>query len=229
MHDVLLIAVIAGLLAVDDRAGWQSLLSEPVFSALLVGLVFGHLGAALRCGVALQLVWLSIGAARGSRRPNVVAGGVVGAGAVCLSLHKTGDPREPLVIAAGVLCGLLAGEAGQWISARTGILRERWVERFRLSENVNVSSRNLTLYTVGSAAYVAVTEAAFAAIALVVSLRLAEVVIDRAGSSAPGITAWLWALPAFAAATIAHAFATRALGRVALLGLLIAVVAAWLL
>src|SRR5712675_1303985 len=109
MHDLLLIAVIAAVLAVDDRAGWQSLAGEPVFSSLLVGLVFGHVGAALRCGVALQVVWLSIGAARGSRRPHAVVGGVVGAGAACLSLHKTGDPREPLVIAAAVFCGLLSG------------------------------------------------------------------------------------------------------------------------
>jgi mannose/fructose/N-acetylgalactosamine-specific phosphotransferase system component IIC len=229
MHDVLLIAIIAGLLALDDRAGWRSLLGEPVFSSLLVGIVFGHVGAALRCGVTLQLVWLSIGAARGSRRPNVVLGGVVGAGTACLCLHKTGDPREPLVIAAAVFCGLLAGEAGQWASTRLGTYRERWLERFRISDAPNVTSRNLTVFTIGSAAYVAIVDAALAGVALVISLRLAEVIIDRAGASASGIAGWLWALPALAVATVAHAFATRALGRVALLGVLIAVVAAWLL
>ena len=72
MHDLLVIAIIAAVLALDDRAGWTSLAAEPVFSCLIVGLVFGHVGAALRCGVALQCVWLSIGAARGSRRPHAL-------------------------------------------------------------------------------------------------------------------------------------------------------------
>jgi hypothetical protein len=229
MHDLVVIAIIAGLLALDDRAGWQSLAGEPVFSALIVGLAFGHMGVALRCGVALQLVWLSIGAARGSRRPHAVVGGVVGAGAACLSMHRTGDPREPLVVAGAVLCGLLAGEAGQWVSARAGTAREKWLEKFQLPQDANVASRNLALYTIGSAAYVAVADGLFAGIAVAAALPLTELIIDRAGVGAAGVSAWLAALPAIAVATIAHAFATRTLGRMAAVGLLVAVVAAWLL
>jgi mannose/fructose/N-acetylgalactosamine-specific phosphotransferase system component IIC len=229
MHDLLLIAIITALLALDDRAGWQSLAGEPVFSSLFVGLAFGHVGAALRCGVALQAVWLSIGAARGSRRPNVLVGGVVGAGATCLSLHKTGDPREPLVIAAAVFCGLVAGEAAQWAEARAGVAREKWLERFRLPQDANVASRNLALYTIGSAAYIALVSALVSAVALMLSLPLADLIIDRAGEAASGLSAWAGALPAFAVATIAHAFTTRALGRTAALGFLLAVVVAWLL
>jgi mannose/fructose/N-acetylgalactosamine-specific phosphotransferase system component IIC len=229
MHDLLLIAIIAALLALDDRAGWQSLAGEPVFSSLLVGLAFGHVGAALRCGVALQAVWLSIGAARGSRRPNVLVGGIVGAGATCLSLHKTGDPREPLVIAAAVFCGLLAGEAAQWAESRAGVAREKWLERFRLPADANVASRNLVLYMTGSALFVALVNGVLAGVALAGSLPLTEFIIDRAGEAASGLAAWAGALPAFAVATIAHAFTTRALGRTASLGFLLAVVVAWLL
>jgi mannose/fructose/N-acetylgalactosamine-specific phosphotransferase system component IIC len=229
MHDLVIIAIVAGLLALDDRAGWQSLLGEPVFSALIIGLVFGHVGAALRCGVVLQLVWLSIGAARGSRRPNAVAGGVVGAGAACLSLHRTGDPREPLVIAAAVLCGLLAGEAGQWVGARAGVARERWLERFKLPAEPLVASRNLTLHVIGSAAYIALTEALFAALAVALSIPLVEAVIDRGGVIASGLGLWFAALPALALATIAHAFATRALRRMTAVGLALVVVATWLI
>jgi mannose/fructose/N-acetylgalactosamine-specific phosphotransferase system component IIC len=229
MHDFLLIAIIAGLLALDDRAGWQSLAGEPVFCALLVGLCFGHVGAALRCGVTLQLVWLSIGAARGSRRPHVVAGGVVGAGAACLSLTRTGDPREPLVIAAAVLCGLLAGEAGQWASTRAGTGREKWLENFKLPAEANVASRNLTVYVVGSAAYVALVDAVLVAVMLALALPLTELIIDRGGAAAVGASVWLSALPAIALATIAHAFATRAMGRLAAVGFFLAVVVSWLL
>jgi len=135
MHDVLLIAIIAGLLSLDDRAGWQSLLGEPVFSSLLVGLATGHVAVALRCGVALQFAWLSVGAARGSRRPHVVAGGVVGAGAACLALGRTGDPRELYVIATAVFTGLLAGEAGAFVSRVAGEGRERWLASFDCRRN----------------------------------------------------------------------------------------------
>ncbi len=229
MHDLLLIAIIAALLAVDDRAGWTSLAGEPVFSALVVGLVFGHVGAALRCGVALQCVWLSIGAARGSRRPNALVGGVVGAGAACLSLHKSGDPREPLVVAAAVFCGLLVGEAAQWCEARAGTVRERWLERFRIPADPRVASRNLVLYSTGSALFTAVVSGALAALALFLALKLADLIIDRAGGAASSLSLWASALPAIAVATVAHAFATRALGRVAALGFLLAVVLSWLL
>jgi mannose/fructose/N-acetylgalactosamine-specific phosphotransferase system component IIC len=229
MHDLLAIAIIAAVLALDDRAGWQSLAGEPVFSALIAGLVFGHVGAALRCGVVLQCVWLSIGAARGSRRPNVVVGGVVGATTACLSLHRSGDPREPLVIAVAVFCGLLAGEAAQWAGTRAETAREKWLEGFRLPADANVASRNLALYTMGSALYTALVSALLSAVALVFSLSLADLVIDRAGPAAGGLTAWAAALPAIAMATVAHAFTTRSLGRMAALGFLLAVVVAWLL
>jgi mannose/fructose/N-acetylgalactosamine-specific phosphotransferase system component IIC len=229
MHDYLLIAIIAGWLALDDRAGWQSLAGEPVFSALIVGLVFGGVGPALRCGVVLQLAWMSIGAARGSRRPNVVVGGVVGAGAACLSLSKSGDPREPLVIATAVLCGLIAGEAGQWVSMRAGIARERWLEKFQLPQDPMVASRNLTLRVVGSAAYVALVDAVFAFAAILLALPLTEMALDRAGAATTLATVWLAALPALAIATIVHAFATRALARLVAVGFLLAMVVAWLL
>jgi mannose/fructose/N-acetylgalactosamine-specific phosphotransferase system component IIC len=229
MHDLLLIAIIAAILALDDRAGWQSLAGEPVFSSLIVGLAFGHVGAALRCGVALQCVWLSIGAARGSRRPHAVVGGVVGAAATCLSLHRSGDPREPLVIGAAVLCGLLAGEAAQWLDGRAGIVRERWLERFRLPSDANVAARNLILYSAGSMLYVAIVDGVLAAVMLRGSLSLADLIIDRAGQAAAGVSAWAAALPAIAVATVAHAFATKALGRMAALGFVLAVVVAWLL
>jgi len=229
MHDLVVIAIIAGLLALDDRAGWQSLAGEPVFSSLIVGLALGHAGVALRCGVVLQLVWLSIGAARGSRRPNAVVGGVVGAAAACLSMHRTGDPREPLVVAGAVLCGLLAGEGAQWLNTRAGTARERWLEKFELPKDPGVASRNLTVYVIGSALYVALVDALVAVVAVAASVAVVELIIDRAGDGAAGVVAWLTVLPAIAVATVAHAFALRTLRRVAALGCLIAVVMAWLL
>jgi hypothetical protein len=229
MHDVLVIALIAGLLALDERAGWQSLLGEPVFSSLIVGLATGQLPVALRCGVVLQLVWLSIGAARGSRRPDVVAGGVVGAAAACLVMGRTGDPRETYVIAVAVFCGLAAGEAGAWVNRVAGEGRERWLAGFRLPADPAVASRNLVLYSAGSALYVAVVSAAFVALALPLSVLITEAVTGKVPGAAAGAGAWLASLPGIAVTTVALAFVGRTLGRFAVLGLLLVAVVSWLL
>ncbi len=227
MHDLVIIAIIAGVLALDDRAGWQSLVAEPVFSGTLVGMVTGHTGAGMAIGVVLQLVWLSIGAARGSQRPNVVVGGVVGAGVLCLGMQKGSDHVQ--LTACAVFLGLLAGEAGSWISARAGRWRERWLEGFRLPADPQKASRDLIVYTTGSALYVGLVDALVVLAALPLASRAAELMMDRAGPVAAGISLWSLALPGLALAVIAHAFATRNLVRFLLLGFSLEVILTWLL
>jgi mannose/fructose/N-acetylgalactosamine-specific phosphotransferase system component IIC len=227
MHDLLLIAGVAGLLTLDDRAGWQSLLGEPVFTGPLVGLLTGQPAAGFSVGVVLQLVWFSIGAARGSRRPDVVAGGVVGAAVMCLGAQRTADYVS--VAPGAVMCGLLAGEAGRWIADAAGRWRERWLEGFRLPADAGAASRNLTLYTVGSALYVAMIEGLAVLVMLPVALRVSALVLGRAGAGAAGLSAWAAVLPALAVAAIVHGFATRSLFRFVLVGFVIQVVLAWLL
>ncbi len=229
MHDVLFIALIAGFLAIDERAGWQSLLGEPVFSALIVGVVTRQVHAAAITGVALQFIWFSIGAARGTRRPNIVVGGAVGSGAACVVLKQTGDPRVAFVVATGVFCGLLAAEAGVVIAGAAGELRGRWLARFQLPESPEEASRNLTLVVVGSALFVALVDAVSVLVMLPVAVGLTDTLTEKIPGIADGARLWLAVAPALAIATVLRAFGSRTLGRYALLGLLVAVGAAWLL
>ena len=227
MHDVVMIAIVAGLLAMDERAGWQSLLSEPVFAGPLVGAITGHIGLGVTAGVTLQLVWLSIGAARGSRRPNVVVGGVVGAGVMCLGAARTQD--YVLFTPYWILCGLLAGEAGRWLADTAGRWRERWLEGFRLPATAAAASRNLALYTIGSALFVGLVDALAVLAMLPLALQLSEVLLDLVGDAQVGLWMWSIALPGIAVAAIVHAFSARSLVRFMLVGVLLAVVAAWLI
>jgi mannose/fructose/N-acetylgalactosamine-specific phosphotransferase system component IIC len=229
MHDVWLIALIGGLLAIDERAGWQSLLGEPVFSALIVGVVTHQVHAAAIAGVALQFIWLSIGAARGTRRPNVVVGGLVGSGAACIVLKQTGDPRVAFVVATGVFCGLLAAEAGVVIAGAAGELRGRWLARFRLPDSPEAASRNLTLVVVGSVLFVALVDAISVLGLLPIAVGLTDTLTEKMPGIADGARLWLAVAPALAIATVARAFGSRTLGRYALLGLLVAGAAVWLL
>ncbi|HEX5133108.1 MAG TPA: hypothetical protein VFX92_11570 [Candidatus Krumholzibacteria bacterium] len=229
INDILLIAFIAGILALDDRAGWQSLLGEPVFTALIIGRLTHQMHAAMLAGVALQLVWLSIGSARGTRRPNTVVGGVVGIASTCLVLMTTGDTRVSFVVAAGVFCGLLAGEAGAVVTRVAGEYRERWLVGFRIPDTPEAASRNLAVYVGVSALAVVVVNAVAVLVMLPVATGLADWLTGRLGAVETGAGLWVAALPAFALATIAAAFGNRVAGRYAALGILAALGAVWLL
>ena len=89
MSPFLLLSLVAGALAVDERAGWQSLLGQPIFSALLVGVITGQMYVALATGLVLELIWLSIMPMRGVKHPNRVTGGIVGGrhGGAHLPIH----------------------------------------------------------------------------------------------------------------------------------------------
>ena len=233
MPDVVLIALIAGLLAIDDRAGWQSLLGEPVFSSLMIGALHGTVGPALTCGVVLQLAWLSIGAARGTRRPNTVVGGVVGAGATSLVLAQTGDPRETLVVASGVLMGLLAAEVGAVIARAGGVLRERWLGSFRLPEmppaRYLAASRKLAFTVVGAALFVGVVDFVATLLMLPAATTMARMLTVRLGAAAAtGAVWWLACVSAIGVASIARAFGTRVLVRYLVLGAAAVLVLGWL-
>lgn len=233
MSDLLLIALIAGLLAIDDRAGWQSLLGEPIFSALIIGALLGTIQPALMCGVVLQLAWLSIGAARGTRRPNTVVGGVVGAGAVSLVLSRTGDPRETVVVAAGVFMGLLAAEAGTVATRFAGELRERRLGNFRLPDmppkSYETASRNLAFTMLGSALFVGLVDFVTTLALLPVAVALTELIGARLGDGAAvGAGWWLICVSAIGVAAVVRAFSTRILVRFLALGAIAVVVGAWL-
>ena len=233
MPDVLLIALIAGWLAVDDRAGWQSLLGEPIFSSLIIGALLGTVRPALEVGLVLQLAWLSIGAARGTRRPNTVVGGVVGAGSASLALLHSGDPHASVVIAAGVLMGLVAAELGAGAGRVTGSLRERWLGNFRLPDippqPYAAASRKLAITVVGSVLFVGVVDFVVTLALLPLAVRVVNLLSTRLGTGAAvGATWWLACVAAIGVAAIVRAFSTRVLVRFLLVGVATVLVVGWL-
>jgi hypothetical protein len=186
----------------------------------------------LTCGVVLQLAWLSIGAARGTRRPNTVVGGVVGAGATSLVLAQTGGPRETLVVASGVLMGLMAAEVAAVIARAGGVLRERWLGRFRLPEvppaPYLVASRNLAFTVVGAALFVGLVDFVATLALLPVATKLTRMLGVRFGAdAATGAAWWLACVSAIGIAAIARAFGTRALVRYLVLGAAVVLVLGW--
>jgi len=204
LDEIILLAVLGGLLAVDEKVGWQSLLAQPVMSSAVVGLLFGEFGTAVSVGVVLELVWLSILPMRGVRKPDAVVGSIVGAGTACLLIKHTGDPRFVLVVSLGCLVGLVAGEVAGSLGRRLHRIRETMLARFQIPDGGDaVLSRRLALYFFSSVGFVFLAGAVQVATMLPFSALLTEALSGAAGEAfADGSQAWVEVIPALGAGAI---------------------------
>jgi mannose/fructose/N-acetylgalactosamine-specific phosphotransferase system component IIC len=203
LEEIALLSLLAGLLAVDERAGWQALAAHPVVSSAFVGLIFGDFGTAVSVGVVLELVWLSVLPMRGARRPDAVAGAVIGAGTACLLARHTGDPRFVFVVALATVFGLLTGELAGSIGRRIHRVRERKLGRFAPPPDGRSLRRRLSAYLIYSVAFIFGAEVLLVAIMLPLSLQLAEWLTAISGSSvATGARWWLDVIPVLGAGAL---------------------------
>lgn len=209
MNPFILLALTGGVLAVDERAGWQSLLSEPVFTGLLVGLLTGQMEMGLSVGLGLQLVWLSIVPLRGTKRPDQVSGGVVGAGTAAL-LAGAAEPRHlAVIVPVAVLTGLLAGEAAARLSPALyrGLDRALCGAGAPGTENPRRSGGSLRWLHAASLAYILLAHAALVFVLLRAGHFAAMQLTTHLGDAIRQTSAyWQALLPAFGAAAMVRIF-----------------------
>ncbi|MFQ5511756.1 MAG: PTS sugar transporter subunit IIC [Candidatus Krumholzibacteriia bacterium] len=231
MNTLILLSLIAGVLAIDDRAGWQSLLAQPVFAALLVGFVTGEVRTAVAVGLILELIWLSILPMRGLRRPDQIAGAVVGAGTAALLMKLTADPRVYFISATGILVGLFAGELGARVSAPLFALLNRRLGRVEFSPEAGFArtARKLLVLQAGSTLYLFVVEAVVVFILLGAGYHGAERLTRYVGGAlVAGAASWDRLLPALGAASLIHVYWHRHLKRVIILCAVMVILVLWL-
>lgn len=198
-----MLSALGGLLALDEKVGWQSQIAQPVISSAVVGAIFGDFATAVSVGLALELVWLSILPMRGMRRPDAVAGAIVGAGSACLVARHTGDPRFLLIVALGALLGLVAGEVSGSFGRRIYRARDSRLGRFEPHEDPRVLERRLGLYFFYSVCFVFAAEAVPIALLLPVSALLTEWVSGGVGDSfATGANWWVSVIPTLGAGAL---------------------------
>jgi mannose/fructose/N-acetylgalactosamine-specific phosphotransferase system component IIC len=229
-RDFVTLVVLAGVLAIDDRAGWQGLFSQPLFASLIVGLVVGRLEAAMAVGLAMELVWLAILPMRGARRPDGVAGAIVGAGTASMLLQHTGDPRVVFVASACAFAGLCVGEAVGVAGRVMGRFRARHLAGFAPTSDMSVRAvtRRLWSYQLGSLSYIFFFEVVVVALALPMSYKAVEVFTAYAGEPiAAGSSWWLAMLPAFGAAAVLQHYWHRHSNRFLVLAGVVALVVLW--
>lgn len=133
LPELLCIAVLGGILAVDRVAGWSFMLSQPLVGACLVGALIRPgpewelwaLRVPIAVGAILQLL-LTNASLPAAQRPHDTAGaGVIGSAVALLGLARL-HPVLPisaaglLWVVVGVAAGLLAAVAGGWFARLSG-------------------------------------------------------------------------------------------------------------
>jgi mannose/fructose/N-acetylgalactosamine-specific phosphotransferase system component IIC len=231
MSTFLLMSCIAGVIAVDQKAGWQGLLAQPLFAAALVGAATGELEAALGVGLILELVWLYHLPVRGTRGPDTVAGAVTGAGTTVLLLHLTADPRQEFLIAVGVVVGLAAGEGGARVGRPFYALQRRMLSRvgFAPETKRNVMARRLSHLHIASVGYIFLVESVLVFAFLNASYLIAEFFTRHAGDAlAAGATFAARATLPVGAASVIFLYWQPRVRRAVVLGAFLAVLVLWL-
>jgi len=209
MSHYLILGLLGGILALDDRTGWQSLLSQPVFAASLVGYLFGEVAIGLSVGLFLELIWLAILPMRGSRRPDQVCGAITGAASACYAVQGGGDPRFAFIIAMGVLIGLVSGELSARVSLPLMSLREQRLGRIIQMSGDNRWQPATSLFWVHAfaMAYIFVVEVVLVLVFLFLGSTLSIWISSYAGSLITGaFEQWGLLLPAFGIASLIHVY-----------------------
>lgn len=234
IDEIILLSVLGGVLAVDDRAGWQSLLSQPLFASAVVGLLLGEVWVALKIGVVLELIWLSVMPMRATRRPDGITGAIVGAGTACLLLKHTGDPdagaRYLFVASIGVLFGLITGEMTGWVGRWAYGVRERRLGGFIMRGRGNEAklTSRLSLCSFYSSGFYFLVQAVLIFVLVPVAATLAELItaVDSKGALAGG-GRWMELAQAVGAASLIHLYWQKNVNRYLVLSAGIVLVLLW--
>ena len=195
--DYLVIAVVAGLAAVERKGFLQAMLARPVALAPITGLALGDLTGGLLLGPPLELLWLGAVNMGASLPPNEALGTVAIASGAVLAGQVLGTGVTPAIAALAIA---LVG-----VMATVGRSTDRAIEEW----NVRLASRAETLLERGSLAAAVRTNLYGLLLPFAVSALLAP--------AAAALAAWVipWVLRGFPAADVPLGYGWVALTGVA--------------
>jgi len=136
--DLAVISLWGGLVALDTTAAFQVLISHPLVSGAVIGLLLGNFPMGFAIGVILELIWLSefpVGAAPFSEG-NI--GAAVAAAVGIISAGRTGRPEISLSLAllVGVLISMIGGHLVVLLRKINGRLYENILDNKKLTINM---------------------------------------------------------------------------------------------
>ena len=219
--------VLGGVAALDATPVAQTLLSQPLVTSTLLGLLWGDWATALAVGVVLQILAAST-LPIGARTPEDYAtGGVVGTGvALAIGAHAPFEQWRDAAALVGVFAGMIAATFGvpliKWQRRRNEGL-SRWCEAaLRAGDEGALGHAHVAAITLSFGIGIAYT-----AIFLVVGTLAAQGLVEH--ESLRLSRAWTLAQPlwlGFGFAQLLHAFIQRRLTRAGVFAA--AMIGAWL-
>ena len=112
--EILLISFIAGIVSIDTASAWQVMISQPVVSCPIIGLIFGDPEIGLFMGILLELPWLiniPLGGFHGSEG-NL---GAIVATALSIYLKSLEVNTENIIVIIAILYSLIISRAGGYL------------------------------------------------------------------------------------------------------------------
>ncbi len=111
LPEVLLIGFIGGLISIDTASGWQVMISQPVVSCPLLGLIFEYPELGLMMGILLELPWLiniPLGGVHGSEG-NL---GAIVATSLSIYLKSHEINTENIIVIISIIYSLIVSRVG---------------------------------------------------------------------------------------------------------------------
>jgi mannose/fructose/N-acetylgalactosamine-specific phosphotransferase system component IIC len=114
LNEFLKVALLGGALAIDNRSSLRLMLSQPICSGLLVGILLGAPHDGFFAGAMFQLMFLGYVYIRGVRIPDIPIGGVTASALYILSVKRLGGglAHDGVILFLSLLAGILVSVLG---------------------------------------------------------------------------------------------------------------------
>jgi len=112
MGAYLAVSLIGGALTLENRSSLRLMLSQPICSGPILGLVLGAPAEGLLAGLMFQFMFLGYVHLRGECMPDIPVGGIAAAALYILSLRRLGGAYGGTVLFLSLLVGLFVSLGG---------------------------------------------------------------------------------------------------------------------
>jgi mannose/fructose/N-acetylgalactosamine-specific phosphotransferase system component IIC len=112
MSVYLTVSLIGGALTLENRSSLRLMLSQPICSGLILGLVLDAPSEGLFAGFMFQVMFLGYVHLRGERLPDIPVGGVTSTALYILSMRRLGGAYGGTALFLSLLLGLLVSLGG---------------------------------------------------------------------------------------------------------------------
>jgi len=125
LHDALTVALLGGLIGLDEIAIGRFMISMPLVASPLIGMALGAPEIGFSVGILWQLIWIHQFPIGFNIPPSTMVQGILGAGFACMIARRTGAALEPVVVfslIAAMPAAFLAGWMDFFVRRRNNFL-----------------------------------------------------------------------------------------------------------